>query len=65
VKTNRDASLIFYESQIASYLAEIYDYDWERLATAKPTPTRARVANDDEPTPPGMRRMRFTDVIED
>ena len=37
VKTNRDASLIFYDEEIAEYLAKVYDYDWERLATAKPT----------------------------
>src|SRR6202453_1439933 len=34
VKTNRDASLIFDDKEIAEYLAEVYDYDWSRLATA-------------------------------
>ena len=38
VVTNRDASLIFYDDEIAAYLARVYEYDWERLATAKPTP---------------------------
>jgi len=39
VKTNRDASLIF-NDEIAEYLAEVYDYDWSRLATADPAKAR-------------------------
>ena len=34
VKTNRDASLIFDDPEIAAYLAGVYDYDWNTLATA-------------------------------
>jgi phosphatidylserine/phosphatidylglycerophosphate/cardiolipin synthase-like enzyme len=34
VKANRDASLIFDDKEIANYLADVYDYDWNRLATA-------------------------------
>src|SRR5581483_8582636 len=37
VKTNRDASLIFDDEEIAKYLARVYDYDWNNLATAHPT----------------------------
>ena len=44
VKTNRDASLIFDDEEIAAYLAKVYDYDWNRLATAHPTKARPRVA---------------------
>ncbi len=40
VKTNRDASLIFHDKEIAEYLAEVYEYDWNRLATAHPTKAR-------------------------
>jgi hypothetical protein len=65
VKTNRDASLIFDDEEIAAYLAEVYDYDWNRLATAHPTQPRARVAKDDEATPPGMKRVPFSAVFED
>jgi phosphatidylserine/phosphatidylglycerophosphate/cardiolipin synthase-like enzyme len=65
VKTNRDASLIFYDAEIAQYLAQVYEYDWERLATAKPTPPRARVAKDGEPTPKGHKRVSFSAVFED
>jgi hypothetical protein len=65
VKTNRDASLIFDDEEIAAYLAEVYDYDWNRLATAHPTKTRPRVAKDDEETPVGFSRVAFSSVFED
>jgi hypothetical protein len=65
VATNRDASLIFYDEEIAKYLAEVYEYDWERLATAKPTPPRIRVARPGEKTPHGFERMAFSAVFED
>jgi hypothetical protein len=64
VKTNRDASLIFDDEEIAAYLAEVYDYDWNRLATAHPTKARPRVAKDDEETPVGFRRVAFSTVFE-
>jgi phosphatidylserine/phosphatidylglycerophosphate/cardiolipin synthase-like enzyme len=65
VTTNRDASLLFEDEEIAKYLAEVYDYDWERLATAHPTAKRPRVARDGEATPPGFRRVPFSAVFED
>jgi phosphatidylserine/phosphatidylglycerophosphate/cardiolipin synthase-like enzyme len=65
VTTNRDASLIFYDEEIADYLAQVYEYDWERLATAKPTPKQPRVAHPGQATPPGFVRVPFTAVFED
>ena len=65
VKTNRDASLIFDDEEIAAYLAEVYDYDWNTLATAHPTKTRPRVAKDGEETPAGFSRVAFSSVFED
>jgi hypothetical protein len=65
VKTNRDASLIFDDEEIAAYLAKVYDYDWIRLATAHPTQTRPRVAANDEEAPPGMKRVSFSAVFDD
>jgi hypothetical protein len=65
VSTNRDASLIFFDEEIAKYLAQVYDYDWKRLATAKPTAKRPRVAREGEPTPPGQRRVPHSAVFED
>lgn len=65
VKSNRDASLIFDDAEIASYLADVYDYDWGRLATAHPTKARPRVAKDGEAAPAGMKRVPFSAVFED
>jgi PLD-like domain len=65
VSTNRDASLIFDDEDIAKYLAEVYDYDWSRLAAAHPTQKRPRVAGDDEKPPPGFKRVPCSAVFED
>lgn len=65
VKTNRDASLIFDDEEVAAYLAEIYDYDWNTLATAHPTKARPRIAKDNEETPSGFKRVSFSSVFED
>jgi hypothetical protein len=65
VKTNRDASLIFDDEEIAAYLAEVYDHDWTTLATAHPTKSKPRVAESGEETPKGFKRVPFTAVFED
>jgi len=65
VKTNRDASLIFDDAEIAQYLGQVYDYDWNRLATAHLTQKRPRVAGDNEETPAGFRRVSFSAIFED
>ena len=65
VKTNRDASLIFYDEEIAAYLAQVYAYDWDRLATAQPTKSRPRVAAPGEDTPKRMKRVSFSEVFDD
>jgi hypothetical protein len=65
VATNRDASLIFDDAEIAAYLAKVYDYDWNTLATAHPTKSRPRVAKDGEETPAGFRRASFSEVFDD
>jgi len=65
IKTNRDASLIFDDQEIAEYLAQVFDYDWNRLATGHPTQKRPRVARADEETPPGFKRVSFSAMFED
>jgi hypothetical protein len=65
VKTNRDASLIFDDKEIAEYLAEVYDYDWTRLATAHPQKARPRVAKPGEETPKGFTRVAFSAMFDD
>jgi phosphatidylserine/phosphatidylglycerophosphate/cardiolipin synthase-like enzyme len=42
VATNRDASLIFHEPQIAEYFSKVYAHDWKYLATAEPAAPRKR-----------------------
>jgi phosphatidylserine/phosphatidylglycerophosphate/cardiolipin synthase-like enzyme len=65
VKSNRDASLIFNDEEIAAYLAKVYDYDWTTLATAHPAKARPRVARDGEPTPAGFNRVPASSVMEE
>jgi hypothetical protein len=65
VATNRDASLIFFDEEVAEYLGQVYEYDWERLATAKPARRKVRVARAGEPPPPGFHRVPFSAVFED
>ncbi len=65
VKTNRDASLIFKDKEIAEYLAQVYDYDWGRLATVHPARKRPRVARSDEAAPEGFKRVSFSEVFDD
>ena len=62
--TNRDASLIFYDKEIAAYFSGIFEYDWERLATAKRTAPAARVARAGETTPPGFKRVPYSEVFD-
>jgi len=65
VKTNRDASLIYFDQEIAEYLSQVYEYDLERLATAKLTASRPRVARPGERTPRGHKRVPFSAVFDD
>jgi hypothetical protein len=65
VKTNRDASLIVDDKEIAEYLAEVYDYDWTRLATAHLQKARPRVAKSGEKTPEGFTLVAFSEVFDD
>jgi hypothetical protein len=57
--------LIVYDEEIAQYLAEVCEYDWDRLATAKPTATRGRVAHKGEVTPHGHKKVAFSAVFDD
>lgn len=65
VYSNRDASLIFYDEEVAAYLAGVFAYDWDRLATAHPTPPRVRVARAGEEPPAGFRRAAYSEVFEE
>lgn len=65
VSTNRDASLVFFDEEIADYLARIYEYDWEKLARITLMPVWPRVAPPGELTPPGCVRVPYTTVFPD
>jgi phosphatidylserine/phosphatidylglycerophosphate/cardiolipin synthase-like enzyme len=65
VSTNRDASLVFFDEEIADYLARIYEYDWEKLARTTLMPVWPRVAPPGESTPPGCVRVPYTTVFPD
>ena len=65
VAANRDASLIFFDREIAEYLTGVFDDDWEFRANDKPAKTRPRVAQPGEPTPRGFVRVPFSAVFDD
>ena len=58
VKTNRDASLIFVDKEIAAYLAKVYDYDWVGSRPQTDAGAYAR-AKPGENRPPGSIACRF------
>lgn len=64
---NRDASLIFDDAEIASYYEKLFVYDWDNLsfADAPELLEMARIAQPNEPTPPGMVRIAWDDVFSD
>jgi phosphatidylserine/phosphatidylglycerophosphate/cardiolipin synthase-like enzyme len=65
VTLNRDASLLFEDTALAQYFAQIFDHDWNVLASPKISggKTTARVAGANEATPPGFVRISAADVL--
>lgn len=58
---NRDTSLVFFSPQIAAYYTAVFMFDWNNLTkpishTPEATPL---IANENEPAPPGMRRVSW------
>jgi hypothetical protein len=62
--SNRDASLLFFDEEIARYFGAIYEVDWDR---ARPRVRRRqpRVLRNGELPPPGTERAPFSDLFED
>lgn len=62
---NRDASLIFFDDEIAAYYNKIFIYDWNNLATRENSLMLRMplVAQPEEPTPPGMLRVSWHDFF--
>lgn len=62
---NRDAGLVIYEPEIARYYQKAFIDDWEQRARSDFGRDRpVRIAAPNEPTPPGMARMRWNDFVQ-
>jgi len=63
---NRDASLLIRDEQVAQYFAKIFSHDWENLAQqqAEEVLGGVRVAQTDEATPAGFRRVSRAELAE-
>ena len=62
--SNRDASVIVTHEGVAEYYRKIFEHDWD-VAGRAPSLLPPRVALPGEPTPPGMKRIRFAEAFED
>jgi len=66
VSVNRDASLLFDDAPLANYFADIFDHDWNNLASksigSESLPIESVAAN--ESTPAGMIRLSWKDYME-
>ncbi len=64
---NRDASLIFYDRDIAKFYQDIFLYDWNRIGPAKvdeslPMPIIVTAANDTTPHP-GYAAVPLSEIL--
>lgn len=60
---NRDASLIFFDEEIARYFAEAFWFDWKKLARKSVAGgARVRLAGDDE-APAGSVRLTWREIV--
>ncbi len=66
VSDNRDASLLFEDTGLAKYFADIFEHDWKNLATQNigNESLAAEIVPVDKPTPRGMIRVRWKDIQE-
>jgi hypothetical protein len=62
---NRDASLLVRDQEVAKYFRKIFNFDWEVLATQDVDEAVGgiRIAQPDEETPPGFRRVSLKELI--
>jgi hypothetical protein len=62
---NRDASLLVKDHQVANYFRKIFNFDWDVLATQDVDETIGgiRIAQPDEDTPPGFRRVSLKELM--
>lgn len=61
---NRDASLIFYDEEIAEYFAKAFWFDWKKMArNSVAGARRVRLANNDETVRSGMVKLSLYEVM--
>lgn len=65
VTTNRDASLLFEDAEVAAYFAQVFEHDWTVLATGKIGSQSAdvRIAGANEATPAGFVRVNAAELL--
>ena len=61
---NRDASLVFDDGDVIDYYERIFTFDWSRARRARlqDPESEPRFAAPAEPTPPGMRRVSWSEL---
>lgn len=66
VSTNRDASLLFDDKDLADYFAKVFEHDWKGLASKSigATPHAIELAPAREKTPKDMVRLSWKDYME-
>jgi len=65
VVSNRDASVIISHPKAVEFCAEIFEYDWDRRATAKPKKRRPRVARPGEQPTDGAALVSWSSVFDE
>jgi phosphatidylserine/phosphatidylglycerophosphate/cardiolipin synthase-like enzyme len=64
--TNRDASLIVDDTEVARYFRDVFEFDWANLAEQRlpEAPPAIRLARADEATPVGMIRINASELFD-
>ena len=66
VSLNRDASLVFEDAKLAKYFAEIFEHDWNNLASDSIDimPSGAELATTAEASRPGYTKISIEEYLE-
>jgi PLD-like domain len=62
---NRDASLVFFDEEIAGYYNTLFEYDWNRATSAVDDTSGPLIAQLGEPVPAGRIRVPWTAVFDE
>lgn len=64
-RSNRDASLVFWDPRIIAFYTELFEYDWARASPDARRFRGRRLAGPSEPTPEGSVRLPWSAVFEE